>query len=35
MPSDLVRTITLGSDGNGGLAKLLHEKGMKYHLTKR
>ena len=31
MPSDLVRTIVVGADGKSGLAKLLHEKGMKIH----
>ena len=29
MPSDLVRTIVIGEDGKSGLAKLLHDKGMK------
>ena len=31
MPSDLLRTIVIGEDGKSGLAKLLHEKGMKIH----
>ena len=31
MPSDLLRTIVVGEDGKSGLAKLLHEKGMKVH----
>ena len=35
MPSDLVRTITLGEDGEGGLAKLLHDKGTKIPSNKK
>ena len=35
MPSDLVRTITLGEDGKGGLAKLLHDKGTKIPSNKK
>ena len=35
MPSDLVRTITVGKDGKSGLAKLLHEKGMKIPSNKK
>ena len=35
MPSDLVRTITVGKDGKSGLAKLLHEKGMKIPANKK
>ena len=35
MPSDLVKTITLGEDGKGGLAKILHDKGRKIPKNKK
>lgn len=35
MPSELVRNITLGSDGKGGLAKILHDKGLKIPKNKK
>ena len=34
MPSDLFSTIMLGTDGKGGLAKLMHDRGMKIHSKK-
>ena len=35
MPSELVKTITLGEDGKGGLAKILHDKGRKIPKNKK
>ncbi len=35
MPSDLVKNIVLGQDGKSGLAKLLHDKGVKIHSRKK
>ena len=34
MPSDLFSTIMLGTDGKGGLARLMHDRGMKIHSKK-
>ena len=34
MPSDLLYNIMLGADGKGGLAKLMHDRGMKIHSNK-
>jgi len=34
MPSDLFSTILLGPDGKSGLAKLMHDRGMKIHTNK-
>jgi hypothetical protein len=34
MPSDLFYNIILGEDGKGGLAKLMHDRGMKIHSNK-
>ena len=34
MPSELFYTIMLGPDGKGGLAKLMHDRGMKIHSNK-
>ena len=34
MPSELFYTIMLGPDGKGGLAKLMHDRGMKIHTNK-
>ena len=34
MPSDLFYNIILGKDGKGGLAKLMHDRGMKIHSNK-
>ena len=34
MPSELFSTIMLGPDGKGGLAKLMHDRGMKIHSNK-
>ena len=34
MPSDLFKNIVLGADGKGGLAKLMHDRGMKIHSNK-
>ena len=34
MPSDLLYNIMLGADGKGGLAKLMHDRGMKIHSKK-
>ena len=34
MPSDLFANIMLGSDGKGGLAKLMNDRGLKIHSNK-
>ena len=34
MPSDLFSTIMLGEDGKSGLAKIMHDRGMKIHSNK-